>query len=71
MRARGFDLLAIYHSHPVSDPVPSRTDLERNYFDGVMHLILSLKAEEPILRGWWLGEKDYREAEWGIRSDRE
>src|SRR5439155_11304184 len=61
MREQGLDLLAIYHSHPTSDPVPSKTDLERNYFEGVMHLILSLKGEEPVLRGWWLGQSDYRE----------
>jgi proteasome lid subunit RPN8/RPN11 len=56
MRDRGLDLLAVYHSHPVSAAVPSKTDLERNYFDNVMHLILSLQADAPVLRGWWLGE---------------
>jgi proteasome lid subunit RPN8/RPN11 len=64
MRARGLELLAVYHSHPVTDPVPSKTDLERNYFEEVMHLILSLKTESLVMRGWWLGEKEYREAEW-------
>jgi proteasome lid subunit RPN8/RPN11 len=64
MHARGLDLLAVYHSHPVSDPVPSQKDLERNYFENVMHLIISLKLDEPQMRGWWLGETDYREAEW-------
>jgi [CysO sulfur-carrier protein]-S-L-cysteine hydrolase len=64
MHERNLDLLAIYHSHPVSDPVPSKTDLARNYFENVMHLIISLKAEEPVMRGWWLEEKEYRVAEW-------
>ncbi|HLJ98099.1 MAG TPA: M67 family metallopeptidase [Gemmataceae bacterium] len=67
MRERGLQLLAIYHSHPVSDPVPSKTDLERNFFDDVMHLIVSLKTEVPLLRGWWLTEKEYREAEWEVQ----
>ena len=64
MRNRGFELLAIYHSHPSSDPVPSKTDLARNYFPDVMHLIISLKGNEPLMRGWWLGESEYGEAEW-------
>lgn len=66
MRQRRLDLLAVYHSHPVSGPVPSKTDLARNYFQDVMHLIISLKAQEPVMRGWWLGEGDYHAAEWEI-----
>jgi proteasome lid subunit RPN8/RPN11 len=69
MRARGLDLLAIYHSHPMSDPVPSKKDLERNYFEEIMHLIISLKSAEPVMRGWWLGEADYREGEWEAAAD--
>jgi proteasome lid subunit RPN8/RPN11 len=68
IRDHGLDLLAVYHSHPVSAPVPSKTDLERNYFDNVMHLIISLQADEPVLRGWWLGERDCWEAEWEATS---
>jgi proteasome lid subunit RPN8/RPN11 len=66
MREQGLDLLAVYHSHPVTDPVPSKTDLERNYFEDVMHLIISLKTDELVMRGWWLGERDYNEAEWKL-----
>jgi len=66
MHEHGLDLLAVYHSHPTSDPVPSRKDLERNYFDTIMHLIISLKTDEPVMRGWWLGEKDFRQAEWEV-----
>lgn len=69
MQKRGFDLLAIYHSHPVTDPVPSKKDLERNYFEGVMHLIISLKADEPRMRGWWLSETTYQEAQWECTPD--
>src|SRR5689334_11877958 len=33
--------LAIYHSHPTSEPVPSKTDLAHNtYGESLMHLIL-------------------------------
>jgi proteasome lid subunit RPN8/RPN11 len=64
MRNRGLEVLAVYHSHPTSDPVPSRTDLERNYWPGVVSLIISLKGAAPVLRGWWLGAADYQQAEW-------
>lgn len=64
MHRRGLDILAVYHSHPTSEPVPSRTDLERNYSPDVVNLIISLQASEPRVRGWWLTASDFREAEW-------
>ncbi len=66
MRERGIEHLAVYHSHPVTDPVPSKTDLERNYYGDVMHLIISLKVDVPVVRAWRLTEVDYREAEWEL-----
>jgi proteasome lid subunit RPN8/RPN11 len=69
MRERSLDALAIYHSHPTSDPVPSRTDLERNYSSDVVNFIVSLKGEPPLLRGWWLKEDCYRELEWYWMTD--
>ncbi|MCE9567524.1 MAG: M67 family metallopeptidase [Planctomycetes bacterium] len=66
MRERGLELLAIYHSHPTSEPVPSRRDIERNtYGETAVHVIVGLGAAEPVVRAWWLTETDYREAEWG------
>ncbi|MDY3556747.1 M67 family metallopeptidase [Gemmata sp. JC717] len=63
MRAGGLELLAIYHSHPASAPVPSARDLACNtYGETVVHLIAGLAAAEPEVRGWWLGESEYREA---------
>jgi proteasome lid subunit RPN8/RPN11 len=64
MRVLGLEVLAVYHSHPTTDPVPSRTDLERNYWPGVVCFIISLKAAEPLVRGWLLGEADYTPADW-------
>jgi [CysO sulfur-carrier protein]-S-L-cysteine hydrolase len=66
MRQRGMDVVAVYHSHPTSEPVPSRTDLERNYSEDVVNLIISLQDVEPRVRGWWLTASGYCEAEWEV-----
>jgi proteasome lid subunit RPN8/RPN11 len=62
-------VLAVYHSHPTSAPIPSRTDLERNYSPDVVNLIISLSGSEPETRAWWLSEADYCPAEWEITGD--
>jgi [CysO sulfur-carrier protein]-S-L-cysteine hydrolase len=55
MRLRGLEIVGIYHSHPSSAPVPSKKDLERNFYgDSVIHFIVSLAGATPELRGWWL-----------------
>jgi proteasome lid subunit RPN8/RPN11 len=69
MRSNGIDILAVYHSHPTSGPVPSRKDLERNYSETVVNLIISLRGPEPAVRGWWLTASDFREAEWDCVDD--
>ncbi|HSQ56200.1 MAG TPA: Mov34/MPN/PAD-1 family protein [Gemmata sp.] len=64
MRANSTELLAVYHSHPSSPPVPSRRDVQENtYGDSVVHLILGLAGEEPDLKAWWITETGWREAE--------
>jgi proteasome lid subunit RPN8/RPN11 len=63
MRERGLELLAVYHSHPMSEPVPSRRDIGRNtYGESVVHVILGFVGQEPQVRAWWLGETASREA---------
>ncbi len=71
MRERQLDILAVYHSHPTSDPVPSRTDLENNYSSDVMNLIISLKSAVPVIRAWWLTQTDSREAEFDVVKEPE
>ena len=69
MRSRGEEVLAVYHSHPASDPIPSRRDVEENtYGETVVHLIVGLAGEEPDVRAWWLTEGGFREAEWTVEG---
>jgi len=52
------------HSHPTSEPVPSRKDIERNYWgESVVHVIIGLAGEEADVRAWWIGADGFRAAE--------
>lgn len=51
MRRRGEKLLAIYHSHPTGQAVPSGIDREENYYGPMHHLIIGL-SPKPHLRAW-------------------
>ena len=63
-REAGTVELAVYHSHPASAPIPSRKDLERNFWgETAVHVIVGLAGDEPDVRAWWLTETDYRPAE--------
>jgi proteasome lid subunit RPN8/RPN11 len=63
MRAAGTDVLAVYHSHPTSPPVPSKKDVERNtYGPAVAWVIVGLAGTDPEVRVWWLSDVGYREA---------
>jgi proteasome lid subunit RPN8/RPN11 len=70
MRRQSLELLAIYHSHPTSAPVPSRTDHEQDMHPRVMHLIISLQTSPPLIRGWWLTPEAHHEADWEIDAER-
>jgi proteasome lid subunit RPN8/RPN11 len=66
MIAAGLDVVAVYHSHPTSRPVPSAKDRERNYSEDVVNLIVGLISDPPEVCGWWLTAEAYREAEWEV-----
>lgn len=69
LRRRDSEILAIYHSHPRWEPVPSRDDLERNYYGAVPRIIVSLLVDPPEVRAWRLGPDDFREIPWVETAD--
>jgi len=70
IRLEGLETLVIYHSHPTSPPLPSKKDLARNYWgDSVIHFIISMVDEEPVMQGWWLREDSFDAADWELTGD--
>lgn len=50
MEARGEELVAIYHSHPASSPVPSSTDIEQAYYPDAFYVIVGASTDPPTTR---------------------
>ena len=68
LRARGAEILAIYHSHPRWAAIPSQTDLRENHYGEVPRIIVSLLNDPPEVRVWRLDPASYVELAWRIEA---
>jgi proteasome lid subunit RPN8/RPN11 len=59
LRQRGAEILAIYHSHPRWEAIPSATDLRENHYGPVPRIIVSLKGDSPEVRVWQLDSDSF------------
>jgi proteasome lid subunit RPN8/RPN11 len=51
--SQGTEIIAIYHSHPESPPLPSPTDIALAFWPDAVYLICSLANPDlPEIRGW-------------------
>ncbi|MDL1895846.1 M67 family metallopeptidase [Anaerolineae bacterium CFX7] len=78
MDANGYDILAIYHSHPATRAYPSPTDLRDAWdtalqaprYPGTIYLILSLRNPDmPKARGYFLNGETITAAPLEIVAD--
>jgi proteasome lid subunit RPN8/RPN11 len=66
LRSAGAAVLAIYHSHPRWEAIPSKTDLAENHWGPVPRIIVSLLGETPTVRIWRLNLDSYEEIPWRL-----
>jgi proteasome lid subunit RPN8/RPN11 len=64
----GEELVAMYHSHPVSPAEPSQTDINLSEnIPGLIWLICSLQDDEkPVVRAWSIAENAAEELELAV-----
>jgi [CysO sulfur-carrier protein]-S-L-cysteine hydrolase len=69
MRARGEELLAVYHSHPRSeDPEPSATDVRLAFYPEAVYFIIGFtRGGEGVLRAFRIYEAEGRWERAGLR----
>ena len=63
MEAKGEELVAIYHSHPITQPYPSPTDRSEWHYPDAFLLLLSLRDVAPELRAYRVRDGWVREVE--------
>jgi proteasome lid subunit RPN8/RPN11 len=53
LRAKGLDMLAIYHSHPETPARPSEEDIRLALTPGVAYIIISLaELQQPVVKSF-------------------
>jgi proteasome lid subunit RPN8/RPN11 len=64
MPAEKTELVAIYHSHPVSPAYPSATDLALAFWPDAVYIICSLAdPERPVVRGFLMRDGEVTEVD--------
>ena len=71
MRAEELEMLAVYHSHPITPARPSKEDIRLAFTPGVIYVILSLADEgNPVVKGFDIQDGDVSEVGVTVLSDK-
>jgi proteasome lid subunit RPN8/RPN11 len=55
-RSSNRTIVGAYHSHPASPAVPSETDIREANDSTLLHLIVSLAGDEPVIRAYRINQ---------------
>ncbi|MDO8488653.1 MAG: M67 family metallopeptidase [Candidatus Omnitrophota bacterium] len=69
-RAQGFDLCAVYHSHPFSPARPSEEDIKLAYDSAISYFIVSLLGEKDDVRAFSIKSGEVNEINLEIIDDK-
>ena len=61
MDDNGEELVAIYHSHPASQPYPSPTDRAEAHYPEAVYVLVSLRTSAPEVRAYRIADDMVRE----------
>jgi proteasome lid subunit RPN8/RPN11 len=62
LEAHGWEMVAIFHSHPAGPEIPSPTDIAQSYYPECVYMIVSLlDKEKPVVRGFRIENSRYHE----------
>lgn len=62
VESKGWEVMGIFHSHPVTEAYPSPTDIRLAFYPEALYFILSLRDPlQPVLRAFWIVDGDVRE----------
>ncbi len=70
MRKLGLELVGIYHSHPESEPYPSKRDLEMAFYPEAIYLIISLKdIKKPKVKAFRIKDSQFEEVKIKVNKE--
>lgn len=61
MRERQLAMVAIFHSHPSSEAMPSAKDVGLAFYDDCLYVIVSLVVEPPAVKAFSIRDGQFRE----------